>query len=110
MREDFDYLTDHYSKQDSIQRMHIEKIEQENKQYYNMILEYQSGEHGRNREYDSILMQVERERTEKLASMNEQKALRQQLENLSKTMKSMQVCQRVNMHFFASKIRHRKPA
>jgi len=71
--------------------MHIEKIEQENKQYYNLILEYQSGEHGRTRDYDTILMQVERERNEKMASMNEQKVLRQQLENLSKTMKSMQV-------------------
>ncbi|XP_020897290.1 intracellular protein transport protein USO1 isoform X2 [Exaiptasia diaphana] len=91
LREDLDYLTDQYSKQDNIQRMHIEKIEQENKQYLNLILEYQSGEHGRTREYDNILMQIERERTEKLVSINEQKALRQQLENLSKTMKSMQI-------------------
>lgn len=71
--------------------MHIEKIEQENKQYYNLLIEYQSGEQGRNRDIDSVIMQAERERTEKIASIAEQKVLRQQIENLSKTMKSMQV-------------------
>lgn len=91
MRENLDYLTDHYSKQDNMQRMHIEKIEQENKQYYNLLIEYQSGEQGRNRDIDSVIMQAERERTEKIASIAEQKVLRQQIENLSKTMKSMQV-------------------
>ena len=60
-----------------------------------MVAQLQGKEHSYKQDMDQVLLQarsmVERERQEKYASLAEQKSLRQQVENLSTTMKSLQV-------------------
>ena len=76
--------------------MQIDKLEQNCKHYQDVISQFHANEQSRKREVDQLLLQakdcLERERLEKFSSISEQKSLRQQLENMSKSMKNMQVC------------------
>lgn len=79
-------------------RGEINQLQQEKRQLQETVVQYQANEQKQKHEYDQLLYRaqemqeiLERETQEKFASIAEQKSLRQQVENLSKNMKSLQV-------------------
>lgn len=79
-------------------RGEINQLRQEKRQLQETVVQYQANEQKQKHEYDQLLYRaqemqeiLERETQEKFASIAEQKSLRQQVENLSKNMKSLQV-------------------
>ncbi|XP_032232759.2 uncharacterized protein LOC5508128 isoform X2 [Nematostella vectensis] len=94
LEEENHQLHEHYANQEAALQIQVEKLQEEVKHYQNVIIEFQACEATRKSEVDQVLLQardvLERERQEKYASISEQNALRRQIENLSKTMKSMQ--------------------
>ena len=89
-------LKGRHFKEATMLKIQINKLDQTNKQYQDMITQLQGKYQNSKRETEQMLLHardmLEKERQEKFASMAEQKSLRQQVENLSKTMKSLQVC------------------
>lgn len=91
-------LQDIHDKEDNALRVQINKLQQEKRQLQDTLVQYQTNEQKQKQEFDQVLYRaqemqemLERETQEKFASMAEQKSLRQQVENLSKNMKSLQV-------------------
>ena len=77
-------------------RAQIAGLKQSLKQYEEMIGQYQVSEQTRKREVDSALNTarevVERERREKLDVLSDRKSREEQVEQLTKAMKILQVC------------------
>ena len=91
-------LQDSHDKEENALRVQIGKLQQEKRQLQDTLAQYQTNEQKQKQEFDQVLYRaqemqemLERETQEKFASMAEQKSLRQQVENLSKNMKSLQV-------------------
>lgn len=91
-------LQDSHDKEENALRVQINKLQQEKRQLQDTLAQYQTNEQKQKQEFDQVLYRaqemqemLERETQEKFASMAEQKSLRQQVENLSKNMKSLQV-------------------
>ena len=91
-------LQDSHDKEENALRVQISKLQQEKRQLQDTLAQYQTNEQKQKQEFDQVLYRaqemqemLERETQEKFASMAEQKSLRQQVENLSKNMKSLQV-------------------
>lgn len=88
-------LEDSHNKEESALRAQISKLQQEKLQLQDAISQYQANEQTQKHEFDQVLYRahemLERETQEKMVSIAEQKSLRQQVENLSKNMKSLQV-------------------
>ena len=88
-------LHDIRAKDEQAFKAQIDKLQQEKKQLQDTVLHYQSSDHKQKQEFEQMLFRVqdmlERERQEKFSSIAEQKSLRQQVENMSKTMKTLQV-------------------
>lgn len=89
---------DSHDKEENALRVQISKLQQEKRQLQDTLAQYQTNEQKQKQEFDQVLYRaqemqemLERETQEKFASMAEQKSLRQQVENLSKNMKSLQV-------------------
>lgn len=100
-------LQENHNKEENALRAQINKLQQEKRQLQDAIGQFQANEQTQKQEFDQVLYRahemLERETQEKLASMAEQKSLRQQVENLSKNMKSLQV--HSDMLVFVTKIR-----
>ncbi|KAL9963339.1 hypothetical protein ACROYT_G032533 [Oculina patagonica] len=91
-------LQESHDKEENALRVQINKLQQEKRQLQDTVTQYQSNEQKQKQEFDQVLYRaqemqemLERETQEKFASIAEQKSLRQQVENLSKNMKSLQV-------------------
>lgn len=88
-------LQDSHNKEENALRAQISKLQQEKLQLQDAIGQYQANEQTHKHEFDQVLYRahemLERETQEKMVSIAEQKSLRQQVENLSKNMKSLQV-------------------
>jgi len=88
-------LQDSHNKEENALRAQISKLQQEKLQLQDAIGQYQANEQTQKHEFDQVLYRahemLERETQEKMVSIAEQKSLRQQVENLSKNMKSLQV-------------------
>ena len=91
-------LQDNHTKEENALRTQINKLQQEKRQLQDALTQYQANEHAQKQEFEQVLYRcqemqemLERETQEKFASIAEQKSLRQQVENLSKNMKSLQV-------------------
>ena len=91
-------LQESHAKEENALRTQITKLQQERRQLQEAITQYQTNEHTQKQEFDQVLFRaqemhemLERETHEKFVSIAEQKSLRQQVENLSKNMKSLQV-------------------
>ena len=102
-------LQDNHTKEENALRAQINKLQQEKRQLQDALTQYQANEHAQKQEFDQVLYRcqemqemLERETQEKFASIAEQKSLRQQVENLSKNMKSLQVRSEFNCVSFLS--------
>lgn len=102
-------LQDNHTKEENALRAQINKLQQEKRQLQDALTQYQANEHAQKQEFDQVLYRcqemqemLERETQEKFASIAEQKSLRQQVENLSKNMKSLQVRSEFNFVSFFS--------
>lgn len=91
-------LQESRDKEENALRGEINQLQQEKRQLQETVVQYQSNEQKQKHEYEQLLYRaqemqemLERETQEKFASIAEQKSLRQQVENLSKNMKSLQV-------------------
>lgn len=91
-------MQDSHTKEENGLRVQINKLQQEKRQLQDAVTQYQTNEQTQKQEFDQVLYRaqemqemLERETQEKFASIAEQKSLRQQVENLSKNMKSLQV-------------------
>lgn len=100
-------LQDSHDKEENALRVQISKLQQEKRQLQETVVQYQSNEQKQKHEFDQVLYRaqemqemLERETQEKFASIAEQKSLRQQVENLSKNMKSLQVSLSFVLYFF----------
>ena len=91
-------LQDNHNKEENALRVQVNKLQQEKRQLQEAVAQYQANEQTQKQDFDQVLYRaqelqemLERETQDKFASMAEQKSLRQQVENLSKNMKSLQV-------------------
>ena len=91
-------LQESHTKEENALRVQVNKLQQEKRQLQEAITHHQSNEQTQKQEFDQVLYRaqemqemLERETQEKFASIAEQKSLRQQVENLSNNMKSLQV-------------------
>ena len=91
-------MQESHAKEENALRTQITKLQQERRQLQEAITQYQTNEQTQKQEFDQVLFRaqemhemLERETHEKFVSIAEQKSLRQQVENLSKNMKSLQV-------------------
>ena len=105
-------LQDSHDKEENALRVQISKLQQEKRQLQETVAQYQSNEQKQKHEFDQVLYRaqemqemLERETQEKFASIAEQKSLRQQVENLSKNMKSLQVSLSFVLYFCFFKLR-----
>lgn len=98
LEENLRDLQESHGKEENALRTQITKLQQERRQLQEAITQYQTNEQTQKQEFDQVLFRaqemhemLERETHEKFVSIAEQKSLRQQVENLSKNMKSLQV-------------------
>ena len=98
LEENLRDLQESHAKEENALRTQITKLQQERRQLQEAITQYQTNEQTQKQEFDQVLFRaqemhemLERESHEKFVSIAEQKSLRQQVENLSKNMKSLQV-------------------
>lgn len=98
LEENLRDLQESHAKEENALRTQITKLQQERRQLQEAITQYQTNEQTQKQEFDQVLFRaqemhemLERETHEKFVSIAEQKSLRQQVENLSKNMKSLQV-------------------
>jgi len=98
LEENLRDLEESHAKEENALRTQITKLQQERRQLQEAITQYQTNEQTQKQEFDQVLFRaqemhemLERETHEKFVSIAEQKSLRQQVENLSKNMKSLQV-------------------
>ena len=91
-------LQNGHTKEENALRVQVNKLQQEKRQLQEAVTHYQTNEQTQKQEFDQVLYRaqemqemLERETQEKFASIAEQKSLRQQVENLSNNMKSLQV-------------------
>ena len=98
LEENLRDLQESHAKEENALRTQITKLQQERRQLQEAVTQYQTNEQTQKQEFDQVLFRaqemhemLERETHEKFVSIAEQKSLRQQVENLSKNMKSLQV-------------------